>query len=1561
MKKFLKYSGRILLAIFLLLLSVVFLMYLPPVQRFVKDKAVSYIAENFGVVLEVGRFRLGFPADLKLEEVYYGVSPADTLLALESLRLDIGLGGIFHRQIAVKDLALRGIKLRFADDTTGMRLRVELDHADLRARQVNWKERRVEAEFVRLSGGTVELVTGRESVPDTAVTQPLDWFFGVERVDLQRVDYRMSTQGGPFLAAGVREGEIVRIRVCMERQRVEVDSLGLSGGNCQVFKTEGTVGESQADGEQELNQTLPWTVCAGHLQLDNSAFAMATGQTKTAELVLSGIAVRLDSVYNQGTMVKARLRDLQAVQPDGVAVTAMQADVESDSVRTALQGGYIRTLNSWLRLEAFADTDFQHLLKRKPLSVRLTGQVGMADVLPYYPDIPKEIRNGVLKVSTVFSVTEKRLQVGEVILDMPGRFKLTGSGSLSAYQDPDKMKGNFIVRGEMPDVTFAQAFLKDSLLRIPRHADMLVRLAADRGTMTGVLRYCVGQGCLSLDASYGLQQQQYDAELTLSRFPLSRFFPKDSLGDLSAMFRFSGHGFTWNEAEAGLDARIIRLSYRGYDYEDMALEASLKRTRLKGGVVSKDAAMPLDLIFRGDSVGQEYAFSLGGTVGTVDLQRSHWVTEPLRVGAGVDVRAVLGPEESYALQLKLDSLSMSDARQDYVLGNLEFDGVSRMSGTRMNLTSGDLELTFRADTSVFAFAEHGGEVAEIVRRQVEEKDVDMESVREKLPPFSLRLAGARNNAVARFLKSRNAGFKQLAVDVVSRNRNGIRVGLSADAPYWGEVRLDSIRMGAWQTGKSLVYSLAAGSSSDAWKGLFNVNVNGRMQGDRFRTELKQRNAQGQIGFDLGVNTVLGDTSTVVSLFPMNPILGYSRWMVNADNRVEIGPHGRIRANLDMAYRDKLIRIRSLEDDAGKHDRLGVDIAGIDLAKLSRTVPYMPQLNGILNTALLLYSRRQELGVDGNIRVDGLEYGEQRIGNLDLAVAYAAGNRFSDHTARLELGIDSIRRVEAEGTFSVAGAERRMEIDVDISSFPLYIVNAFVPAGLMRLGGELAGNLHFRGTPDAPQVDGGLGFRGGKADVVMLGTVFRLDTTRIAVQDGHVLLRGYRLTAPDNSRLTLNGEVVLTPFDRMNMDVSVDARNFELVNVKKNATSLIYGKAYADIRSRIAGKFSDLSVSGNVNLLNRTDITYTLRSSDPVMVDKSVDLVRFVSFRDSTAHGEEELANRVNTGGFAFRMLLEIGDQVKLGVDLSDSGNDRVSIQGGGNLVLAMEPESGMTLSGKYILTGGTVVYNVPVVGKKEFSIRNGSFVEWTGNVMNPALNISASSQVKADVDEGEQTRQVVFESIIRIQNTLSRPDITFDLAAPSDMVIQNQLATFSPEERTRQALNLLIYNTYTAPGAAKSSGSGNLANNAIYGFVENELNKYTRKAGLTVGFDSRDTDENITRTDVTYQFSKQLFNDRVRVKVGGRISADSNEGQRGNTLQDNLVDDISIEYVLTKKRNLYMKVFRHSNYESVLDGEVTQTGVGIVWRKNFRKFKDLFKNKNREEQRARKAEEKENV
>lgn len=45
----------------------------------------------------------------------------------------------------------------------------------------------------------------------------------------------------------------------------------------------------------------------------------------------------------------------------------------------------------------------------------------------------------------------------------------------------------------------------------------------------------------------------------------------------------------------------------------------------------------------------------------------------------------------------------------------------------------------------------------------------------------------------------------------------------------------------------------------------------------------------------------------------------------------------------MAYLNKLVSIQSLPDEGDRHDRLQIEIAGVDLNSLSEVVPFMPQL------------------------------------------------------------------------------------------------------------------------------------------------------------------------------------------------------------------------------------------------------------------------------------------------------------------------------------------------------------------------------------------------------------------------------------------------------------------------------------------------------------------------------------------------------------------------------------------------------------------------------------------
>ena len=173
---------------------------------------------------------------------------------------------------------------------------------------------------------------------------------------------------------------------------------------------------------------------------------------------------------------------------------------------------------------------------------------------------------------------------------------------------------------------------------------------------------------------------------------------------------------------------------------------------------------------------------------------------------------------------------------------------------------------------------------------------------------------------------------------------------------------------------------------------------------------------------------------------------------------------------------------------------------------------------------------------------------------------------------------------------------------------------------------------------------------------------------------------------------------------MRMDMNFKATNFQVVNVKKNPVSLLYGKAYADVGVSLKGPFTALNLTGGINLLNNTSINYVIKSSTPQLKDRSIELVRFVSFRDTTLLQKDLLTNRVNNSSFMMKLFIEIGSAVNVVINLSEDGDNQVAIQGGGNLIYSMNPEGGNNLVGKYTLSGGMVRYAIPVVGEKNFNL-----------------------------------------------------------------------------------------------------------------------------------------------------------------------------------------------------------------------------------------------------------------
>ena len=93
------------------------------------------------------------------------------------------------------------------------------------------------------------------------------------------------------------------------------------------------------------------------------------------------------------------------------------------------------------------------------------------------------------------------------------------------------------------------------------------------------------------------------------------------------------------------------------------------------------------------------------------------------------------------------------------------------------------------------------------------------------------------------------------------------------------------------------------------------------------------------------------------------------------------------------------------------------------------------------------------------------------------------------------------------------------------------------------------------------------------------------------------------------------------------------------------------------------------------------------------------------------------------------------------------------------------------------------------------------------------------------------------------------------------------------------------------------------------------------------------------RTDYSFRFAKRFYNDRIRIVLGGRISTgeDINQGQA-----QPFIDNVSIEYRLDPSGTRYVKLFHNKDYESLLEGELTETGAGIVLHKKMQYMRELF-------------------
>lgn len=1583
-----KRAGKILLwtlvGLIVLIVSVPFLLYVPFIQDFACKVAVEQVHKATGMTIDVGYLRLRFPLNLQVDSLTVIEAVGDTMLTAGNAEVSVALKPLFHKEIQISSVSLADASYRMGGPDSVMFLTARICKFEAADTEIPMSFSRVVLDDALLDGADVSLIlkdTTVVSPPDTAKANPM--VIKVGDVRLRNVRYRM--QMLPVidsLSAFIGDASLKNGKVDMGRHTIDADALTVDSVSA-VYLTPSLAWLKEhpaepADSSVTEPSSDPWTIKAKKVRLTARDALYATrGVTRVPGFDPSYIAVKnvvidVDSFYNRATSIVVPLRHLAAEERSGLSMMA-SGTFEMDSLLMQARDFNIATSRSNLFLDAsmgmgnlMADSDL-------PLGLKANGTIALEDVRKFMPSLSDYLSSlpasAGLQVNTDIHGTPASLAVDRLMLHLPGYITLNADGRVDNPFDFNKMGGAIDFDGTLNNLNG----VKNSLLPAATARQFAIPNSTIKGSIVyspgnidGDVKVTTAGGRLALDGKWNDKAQGYTADFMAVDFPVNAFLPSYGIGNLTADVSLDGRGYNPSSRSTRMKAAVNLQSveYNGERLGNIKLDAALDTCRLTATVVSDNVMADFDADAAATFKGGGYQWDLSTDIRSIDLKALKLSETPMNGTGTIYTTGAYYPRSG-----NIDAeMELNDVH--WVMDSLTFD-VNAMTAklnssdslTYASLVSGDFNTELTAMESIYDVAKKFTAASDILAYQIKERNVNVDSLQKSLPHMALTVTSGDANPVAAYLKE-SVGMTYRHADIFFVNDSLITLHTNVSGFKTGSTKLDRISFNADQHGKYLVYTASVNNNPGTMDDFAHVVLNGYVADDKIAAMLRQSNIKGRQGFVVGFNASIADSTVTLRLVPYNPTIAYRKWEINKDNEISYNFIDRhLDANLKVMsdssylhiYTEHVHAADSLTHRPYQEDVI-VKLANINLQEWLSISPFAPPIKGDVDADMRFRWDSNEITGKGTVALNELYYGRDRVGTFNLDVNVANDSHTKALNADVALMVDGHKVITATGALNDSTAVNPFLLDFSMIHFPLRVVNPFLPKDMAQLSGMLNGQMKITGNMANPIFNGYLDFDSSAVMVGMTGGSYKFSEEKIPVDSNIVRFSDFSISGLNNKPLTVNGTVDARHISAISYDLALKARGMQVVNSSRaRSGASLYGKAFLDIDATARGNMQFMSVDASLNVLPETNVTYVMTDVQQALTSRSSDdMVRFVSFADTT--NVEKADSLIQT---SMAMMLDanliISEGSTINVDLSANGKNKVQIKGAGNLSYNLTPMNNPgRMTGRFTINSGFVRYtpeletggvSMAIMSEKNFSFSEGSYIAFNGDIMNPTINVTATDRLKANVTQsGQNSRLVNFDVTLSITNTLQNLNVAFNLSTDDDITIANELRTMSPEQRANQAMNMLLYNQYTGPG---TKANANLSGNPLYSFLASQLNTWAanniRGVDISFGIDQYDSTTNGSRSTTTsysYRVSKTLFNDRFKIVVGGNYSTDANADEN---FSQNLINDISFEYMLNRSGSMYVRLFRHVGYESILEGEITQTGVGFVMKRKLNSLRDLFR------------------
>ena len=1520
MKKTLKWIGIAVLTPILLFVILAAILYLPPVQNWAVQKVAAIASEKTGMEITVGRVRLEWPLNLGLDD-FRALHPndslsnvTDTIADARHLTADIQLWPLLKKRVVINQLSLQEAKVNTNGFIGDLRIKGDIGELWLRSNGIDMDKEQAEINGARLANSRLDIALSDTGAIDTTA---IYW-------------------------------------------KINADSLSFRQTGLTLHLPDDTVAMKTWLGQAVARETC--------IDLETSIYKIASLDCTDSSfdydpIGLSNMTLGIDSLCYAPTgtslyIRKAQLKD----KSSGLEITDIKGGVRFDANFDNVQipALYVKTPDSDIFTEV--DMDLNTFGDQNPgkMKMRLNAQIGKQDMVKLMGDMPqsfiRKYPNHPLSIKGSVNGNMQQMDFTGLDINLPTAFHATASGTAGNLTDLQRLTADIRLNARTQDIGFATALLDPKMMkdyRIPNGITLDGTIKANGTKYAADLTAREGGGTVKLKGSttipldakgnYATSNITYDADIKVQNLNLHHFMPKDSLYLLSADIKAKGYGtdFLSNRSHLTADATIRQLQYGHWDLSGLTAKAHLQNGRgqatLTGHHDFFDGTVGIDAILSS----RQLQATVSADLAKADLYEMRLVNKPLTIGlcGHVDINSDM--KKSHNVTGLIGELYIADEKGIYRPDDLGLHIKTNSDTTIFRAQSGDLIVKLDASGDYEKVLRQLSVLSDSTFAQFEQRIIDQSAIKRLLPTMKLHVESKSDNTLANFLKTSDVSFKELFLDLSTSPVTGINGQSHLYSLLYDSTRIDTIRLNLVQKGERLTYQAQICNNKKNPQFVFNALIDGHLHEHGALAGLRYYDDKGKMGIRLGATAEMEADGIRFKLMPDRPTLGYKEYNLNKDNYIFLArPEGkknsigRIQAKVDLIADDKAgLKLYTENQDSTMLQDLTVSINHFDLGELTAVLPYMPRITGYLQGDYhILQDRNEHISVASDMAVQNMTYEGSPIGNISTELVYLM-KEDDTHAVEARLMLDDEEFGILSGTYQGNG---KIDALFTMSRFPLSLANGFVPDQIIGLEGYGEGSLTIKGTTTRPQVDGEIYVEDAYLVSQPYGVRMRFDNDPVRVVGSHLLLENFGLYAYNDEPLVLMGDVDFSNTDNITTSLQMRARNLLLINSKQEDKSIAFGKAYVNFFARLNGPLEQMKMRGRLDVLGSTDMTYMLLDS-PLSTDNRLDeLVKFTDFSDTT----QVIVTRPTPTGFEADLNINISQGAHIVCDLNIDQTNYIDLMGGGDLRMLYNSE-GIDLKGRYTLSNGEMKYSLPVIPLKTFTIKDGSYVEFTGDPMNPRLNITATEHTKATVsNEGGGTRSVAFDCGVIITKTLNDMGLEFIIDAPEDQTISGELTTMSKEERGKIAVTMLTTGMYLADGNTSSFSM----NSALSSFLQSEINNIAGSAfktlDLSVGIDNSTDASGAMHTDYSFKFAKRLWDNRLKIQIGGKVSSGSDAAMGQN---QSFFDNVTMEYRLNQDATKNLKLFYNQNVYDWLEGYTGEYGAGFVWRRKLNNFWDIFR------------------